>query len=96
LHNKEFKDFFLIYIDDILFFSNKDLEDHFKKVELVLSKCFEHGVVLSEKKVVIAQNKIKLFRTRNRKRENYNAKACVGKTSKFSNQTKGERNYKGF
>jgi hypothetical protein len=45
---KEFKDFCLIYIDDILVFSNKDLDDHFKKVELVLNKCLEYGVVLSK------------------------------------------------
>jgi len=55
---KEFKDFCLIYIDDILVFSNRDLDDHFKKVELVLTRCLEHGVVLSKKKAIIAQNKI--------------------------------------
>jgi len=34
---KEFKDFCLIYIDDILIYSNRDLDDHFKTVELVLT-----------------------------------------------------------
>jgi len=55
---KVFNDFCLTYTDDILVFSNKYLDDHFKKVELVLNKCFEHEVVLSKKKVVIAKNKI--------------------------------------
>lgn len=38
----KFKDFYLILIDDILIFSNKDLDDHFKKVELVYDRCFKH------------------------------------------------------
>lgn len=50
--------FCLIYIDDILVFSNRELDYHFKKVKLVLIRCLEHGVVLSKKKAIIDQNKI--------------------------------------
>lgn len=41
----KFKDFCLILIDDILVISNKDLDDHFKKVEWIHDRCFKHGVV---------------------------------------------------
>lgn len=39
---KEFKDLSLIYIDIYYYFSNKDLnlDDRFKKVELILIRCF--------------------------------------------------------
>jgi hypothetical protein len=37
---KKVKDFCLFYNDDILIFSNKDLEDHIKKVKLVLLSVF--------------------------------------------------------
>lgn len=50
--------FYLIYIDDILVFSNRELDYHFKKVKLVLIRYLEHGVVLSKKKAIIDQNKI--------------------------------------
>lgn len=56
---KEFKDFYLIYIDDILVITKKDLEDHFNKVKLVLDKYIEHGIVLSKINVVLAQKKFK-------------------------------------
>lgn len=66
-------------------FINKDLDDHFDKVELVLTKCLEHGVVLSRKKAVLAQNKINYLRLEIEKGKIMMQKYVLEKLQKFSN-----------
>lgn len=47
-----YSDFILVYIDDILIYSNNK-EDHKKHIEKFIFLCKEHGIILSEKKAEI-------------------------------------------
>ena len=56
-----FKDLYkicCIYVDDILIFSKTE-EQHLKDVLRVLQRCKEIGIILSDKKAVIGQTRIK-------------------------------------
>ena len=57
---KPFKDIYVEYVDDILIYSDTK-EQHLKDVEEILKICKDNGVVISKKKAVINQQKIKFL-----------------------------------
>jgi len=50
----------LIYIDDILLFS-KTIEEHIQLIRQFIEICQEFGIMLSEKKMILAQQKIQFL-----------------------------------
>jgi len=50
-------DFIVVYIDDILVHS-QDLESHLKHLQVFLEEGKTHGLVLSEKKMMLFQDSI--------------------------------------
>lgn len=57
---KPLRNICVVYVDDILIYSDTE-EQHLKDIELILQNCFEAGVVISKKKAVINQQKIKFL-----------------------------------
>lgn len=53
----KYMDFMVVYIDDILAFSN-NLEEHKEHLFLVAEKIIKHGIILGAKKVFLAKNEI--------------------------------------
>lgn len=51
----------LVYVDDIVIFSNKDKNDHLTKVLKVLQRCSSEGIILSKPKAKIAYKEIDFF-----------------------------------
>lgn len=47
----------MVYIDDILVFS-KDLEEHYHHLYQVFTKFLEQGLIISKRKVILAQEYI--------------------------------------
>ncbi|ATZ69486.1 ORF3 polyprotein [Cacao swollen shoot Ghana N virus] len=56
------EDFIAVYIDDILVFSN-NMADHIKHVQTMLRICQEHGLVLSQSKMKLAQEEMEFLGT---------------------------------
>ena len=54
---REMNDFILVYIDDILIFSD-NLTDHSKHLDIFIQTIRKHGILLSEKKSEIFKHKI--------------------------------------
>ena len=54
---KEFNEFCIIYVDDILIFSNNKI-DHVNHLISFAEKCKKHGILLSKKKVEIMKPRI--------------------------------------
>nr|QIZ03255.1 putative reverse transcriptase [Blueberry red ringspot virus]QIZ03263.1 putative reverse transcriptase [Blueberry red ringspot virus]QIZ03271.1 putative reverse transcriptase [Blueberry red ringspot virus]QIZ03279.1 putative reverse transcriptase [Blueberry red ringspot virus]QIZ03295.1 putative reverse transcriptase [Blueberry red ringspot virus] len=59
LHNLEH--ICLVYVDDIIIFSEKDKNDHLSKVLQVLKRCADEGIILSQPKAKIAHKEIDFF-----------------------------------
>ena len=60
----DYSSFIIVYIDDMLICSNNE-KDHEKHLNLFITLCKEHGIVLSEKKVEI-KKKERVSRNDNR------------------------------
>ena len=52
------EEFSLAYIDDKLIFTKNDKEDHLSKLLIVLERCKEKGLILSEKKAILCKQTI--------------------------------------
>ncbi|KAK4382865.1 putative enzymatic polyprotein [Sesamum angolense] len=57
---KDYFEFMFVYIDDILI-ASKNMKEHIKHLEIFSDACYKEGLVLSEKKVTIAVNKIEFL-----------------------------------
>ncbi|KAL0437502.1 UNVERIFIED_CONTAM: putative enzymatic polyprotein, partial [Sesamum radiatum] len=57
---KDYFEFMFVYIDDILI-ASKNMKDHIKHLEIFSDACHKEGLVLSEKKAIIAVNKIEFL-----------------------------------
>lgn len=57
---KPYFDWLLIYIDDVLIFS-KNLDDHFRHVNIFMKLVKKNGLVLSKKKMELFQTSIKFL-----------------------------------
>ncbi|KAL0374053.1 UNVERIFIED_CONTAM: putative enzymatic polyprotein [Sesamum radiatum] len=57
---KDYFEFMFVYIDDILI-AFKNMKDHIKHLEIFSDACHKEGLVLFEKKAIIAVNKIEFL-----------------------------------
>lgn len=55
-----FSDFIIVYIDDILVFS-KDIETHFKHLDLFKKIIIKNGLVISSPKMMFFQTKVRFL-----------------------------------
>ena len=62
--SSDYSSFIIVYIDDMLICSNNE-KDHEKHLNLFITLCKEHGIMLSEKKVEI-KKKERVSRNDNR------------------------------
>ena len=54
---KEFHEFYIVYVDDILIFSNNKV-DHINHLVSLAEKCKRHRILLSKKKAEIMKSVI--------------------------------------
>ena len=57
---KEFHEFWIVYVDDILIFSNNGV-DHISHIVSFAEKCTKHGILLSKKKAEIIKPRIEFL-----------------------------------
>ena len=58
---KEFHKFYIVYVDDIIIFSNNKV-DHINNLVFFAEKCKKHGILFSKRKGEIMKCKIKFLR----------------------------------
>mgnify|MGYP004717413989 CR=1 FL=1 len=63
----KYKSFILLYIDDILVFS-KNLDEHYEHLYIVFNDFLQIGLIISKKKIELANEYIEFFRNENTKR----------------------------
>ena len=63
----KYKSFILLYIDDILVFS-KNLDEHYEHLYIVFNDFLQIGLIISKKKIELANEYMEFFRNENTKR----------------------------
>ena len=56
----EYSNFIIVYIDDILIYA-KNEDDHEKHLDVFITLCKKHGIILSNKNVDIKKKEIELL-----------------------------------
>ena len=56
----DYSSFIIVYIDDMLICSDNE-KDHEKHLDIFITLCKEHGIILSEKKVEIKKKEIEFL-----------------------------------